>query len=788
MSGRAQRCSQGTPGISAPEDVLPVVHHRSAADVAVDLSSCDREPIHIPGAVQPHGVLIAVDAVSRRILQISENSGLVLGREPADLLHGYADALVGADAYAALLRTTSDAAHAGDAIPVEITDGGTRRAFDGIAHAAHDGVTIVELEPAEPPSIPALERFFSIVRRGLVSVQEATTVAQVCDVAAREFAWLAGFDRTMVYRFDRDWNGEVVSEQRDDALPPFLGLHYPASDVPRQARELYRRNVLRMIPDARYTPARIVPSHNPLTEAPLDLSGSVLRSVSPIHLEYLANMNVAATLTASLLKHGELWGMIAAHHRTPRFVPYRVRVACEMLARTASLRIAALEEREELAQRLRLRSLQPALLEAVAKDGSFTDAITRGTQMLDVTGAEGAVIKTEGEPILIGRTPRLRHVRRILAWLDERGGRDADQPFISDALALMNPDFAEFACEASGLLAVPLTTTSGGWLLWFRPEMVRTVLWGGDPRKPVAQGEGERISPRRSFEAWKEIVRRHARPWEASQIDAAIELRRLLSDVMMRRAREYAKLNAELARSNQELESFAHIASHDLKEPLRGIANYATFLRDDYAQHLDEHGKEIVDSMHALAKRMASQIDSMLELARVGADEPSGRNTDLGHALDDALALLAPRIAEEHAEIRRAGPLPQAAISPARAREIFINLIGNAIKYNTSDPKIVEIGVSDRVPPPTARGASQAGVPMVALFVRDNGIGIREKHFETVFRMFKRLHAQDRFGGGTGSGLAITRKIVEQNGGVMWVESETDRGSTFFFTVPVSGE
>lgn len=769
------------------EDALSVVHHRPAADVAVDLSTCDREPIHIPGAVQPHGVLIAVDPMSRRILQVSENSGALLGREAAELLHGYADALLGAETYADLIRTTTDAAHEGDAVPVEITAGGERRAFDGIAHAAHGAVAIIELEPSEPPSIAMLERFFSIVRRGLARVQEATTVARVCDVAAFEFAWLAGFDRTMVYRFDRDWNGEVVAEQRDDALPPFLGLHYPATDVPRQARELYRRNVLRLIPDARYTPARIVPSHNPLTEMPLDLSRSVLRSVSPIHLEYLANMNVGATLTASLLKHGELWGMIAAHHRTPRFVPYRVRVACEMLARTASLRITALEERDELAQRLQLRSLQPALLEAVAKDGSFTDAIARGRQLLDVADAEGAVIKTEGEPMLIGRTPRLRHVRRILAWLDERGGRDTDQPFISDALALMNPEFAEFAAEASGLLAVPLTTTSGGWLLWFRPELVRTVLWGGDPRKPVGEGEGERISPRRSFEAWKEVVRQHARPWEASQIDAAIELRRLLSDVMMRRAREFAKLNAELARSNQELESFAHIASHDLKEPLRGIANYATFLRDDHGQHLDEKGLEIVGSMYALAKRMASQIDSMLELARVGADEPSGRNTDLTHALDDALALLDPRIAEERAEITRPETLPHAAISPARAREIFINLIGNALKYNTSDPKIVEIGVADRVPPATVRGANQAGGPMVTIFVKDNGIGIRQKHFETVFRMFKRLHAQDRFGGGTGSGLAITRKIVEQNGGVMWIESEPDRGSTFFFTVPVFG-
>jgi light-regulated signal transduction histidine kinase (bacteriophytochrome) len=756
-----------------------VVHSGAVAAATVDLTNCDREPIHVPGAVQPHGLLLAFEPHAERVVQISENARALLGRDPAGLLQERLDKVLGRSAAAAVLRLaeSTDVASAGVRLEIE----GEQSEFDAIVHHS-GGLVVVELEPAEPPPPGTLDAFFSLVRTAVARLQSTATVNEACDVLAAEAARVTGFDRTMVYRFDRDWNGAVVAERCVPELPPFLGLHYPASDIPRQARELYRRNALRLIPDASYTPARIVPALNPLTDAPLDLSRAVLRSVSPIHLRYLANMGVVASCSASILKHGELWGMVAMHHRTAHFVPYRARVACEMLARTAALQITALEESEEFAYRMRLRALQPALIDAVSREGGFTEAIAGG-ELLEIADAEGAAIRTEGEPILVGATPRLRHVRQLLAWLDQRG--TDEEPFVTDSLALMNPDFEPCKDTASGLLAVPLTTTKGGWLLWFRPEVTRTVAWAGDPLKPVH--DGGTLSPRESFATWKEVVANHARPWQQAQVDAAIELRRLLSDVMMRRAREYAKLNADLARSNEELESFAHIASHDLKEPLRGLSHYATFLREDYAGRLDDRAREMLDAMTGLTRRMETQIDSMLELARVGEDEPSGRNTDLGAALDEALALLGPRIQHERAEIRRT-PLPKALMSPARAREVFLNLIGNALKYHDGGGPRIEIGVAPSTAPLAhvrASTVSPSG-PMATVFVRDSGIGIRDKHLETVFRMFKRLHGQDRYGGGTGSGLAIARKIVERNGGSMWVESTYGQGSTFYFTVPVS--
>ena len=749
-----------------------------------DLTTCENEPIQIPGAVQPHGMLLAIDAQSGRILSVSANAEQFLSKGAPAFLNANIESLFGEGALERLRSAVESDARLTQVYVERRAIGERAEVFDVIAHRSENAF-IVELEPAELHRTADPELFLDAVRTAVTRIQAELTFEDLTKTIVHEIAHLSGFERVMLYRFDRDWNGEVIAEVCPSDLAPWLGLHYPASDIPRQARELYRRNMLRLIPDARYEPVPLVPTINPVTERPLDLSLSVLRSVSPVHLEYLANMNVRATLTISLLKHGQLWGMIAGHHRSPKYTSYRVRTACELIGRTASLQIATHEDSAESEQRLRLRSLQPALLEALNREGEFGEAIATGA-LLEIAGAEGAAIKTEGEPQLVGKTPRMRDVRHILAWLEERDKSDGDQPFVTARLPLENPNFSDIKDTACGLLAVPLTTTKGGWILWFRPEVVRTVTWGGDPRKPVVD-DGRRISPRKSFEAWKEHVNLHALPWQNAQIEAAVELRRLVSDVMMRRAREYAQLNAQLARSNQELESFAHVASHDLKEPLRGIHHYASFLVNDYSEKMDDQGRQMLASMASLAERMERQIQSLLTLALVGSDEEQNGDADANVALDDVLELLAPRL--EGFAVER-GDLPRVRIAQPRLREVFVNLVSNAIKYTDKDEKRIAIGVVERKRPahrPLPATAGPESDRMATFYVTDNGIGIKEKHLESVFRMFKRLHAREAFGGGTGAGLAIARKIVEQHGGSMWVESVPNEGSTFYFTVPLAG-
>ena len=334
----------------------------------------------------------------------------------------------------------------------------------------------------------------------------------------------------MVYRFDEDGHGSVDAEVVDEGLDRYLGLHYPASDIPRQARELYLENWLRIIPDARYAPARLVPALRPDTGAPLDLSFAVLRSVSPIHLEYLANMGVRASMSLSLVVGDQLWGLIScAHHSGARFVPYEVRSVCEALGRLTSLQIAALEARESADLRAARRGTLESLAAGMrAGDEVLEGLVSRPAELLGLVGATGAAA-VEGDQVrTCGRTPPAQVVTAIAQRLPT--SHDATTVSTS-SLSDLVPEAGGCADVASGLLAVAIPGSPPRWVMWFRPEAVHTVSWGGDPRKPVEPDASMRIHPRRSFELWKEEVRHRSRRWTLADRDAAEELRRFAVEI-----------------------------------------------------------------------------------------------------------------------------------------------------------------------------------------------------------------------------------------------------------------
>jgi len=252
-------------------------------------------------------------------------------------------------------------------------------------------------------------------------------------------------------------------------------------------------------------------------------------------------------------------------------------------------------------------------------------------------------------------------------------------------------------------------------------------------------------------------------------------------------AQELAEANAFLSRSNRDLDEFAYVASHDLREPLRGIHNYATFLLEDYADKLDAEGRLKLETLRRLSKRMDTLIDALLQFSRVGRTELAIQRTNLQQVLDGVLDLLRIRLEEQGVEIRVPTPLPAVVCDRVRIGEIFENLIVNAVKYNDKPERWVEIGMapsaSDRPEPAAGAGKRPRTKPPTVFYVRDNGIGIPERHREIVFRIFKRLHGRDKFGGGTGAGLTIVKKIVERHGGRIWIESIPGEGTTFFFTL-----
>ncbi|OWL96950.1 hypothetical protein CBQ26_07950 [Deinococcus indicus] len=749
----------------------------------VDLTNCDREPIHIPGAAQPHGVMLVLR--DDQAVQVSGNTAQHFGLEVAEVLDGGLERLLEPEVLERVRASLRSEPLDDNPLFLLSAPAGGRGLFDLIAHR-RAGLTILEFEAVNTgrPRVDA----YAEVKRALNRLNSTSGLAEFTSVLAREVQQLTGFDRVMVYQFGEDGTGTVIAEERRDDLTPFLGLRYPASDIPRQARALYVQNPLRIIADVSYEPAPMFSRET--GSEPLDMSYCVLRSVSPVHIQYLKNMGVGASMSVSLVHGKELWGLIACHHQTPRHLPYDLRSACELLGQVASVQVSARQEQLDQSYRLNLKAAQTQLVERMAEERDLLEALVGSdTNLLQLIHTPGAAVILNGETVLLGVTPPREQIQALQMWLDVHADGDV---LHTAALSQEYPPAAAFTAQASGLLAVRLSQSRHDYVMWFRPEELQTVTWGGDPNKPVevAPDGSERLTPRRSFEAWMETVRGRSRPWLPEELAAARALRRAIMSVVLRRMDELGALNdhlersnADLERSNADLDAFAYIASHDLKEPLRGLHNYSVFLLEAYEHQLDEDGAAKLRTLVRLTQRMDALIDSLLLYSRVGRMDLSFRATDLNELMREVLDVLSPRLEQLRVNVQVAPDLPTLTVDRVRTGEIFSNLITNAMKYNDKPQPAVQIGTLR--PEERADLPVPAGVPDHAtiLFVSDNGIGIREKHFENIFRIFKRLHARDQFGGGTGAGLTIVRKIVERHGGQIWVNSEYGQGSVFYFTL-----
>lgn len=740
----------------------------------VELVACEEEPIHIPGCIQDYGVLLVLSLPSLRILQVSANSDRYLGMAAANLLEQTIEVVLQGEPLEMLRAQVSpDKRFQFEPLRLSLSVGENLHYFLGYVYPQPETV-ILELEHFPSPPATDATGFCQRTKAAISRLEMGADVLDLCQLAAREIRQISGFDRVMIYRFDVQGNGEVVAEDKPDEMEPYVGLHYPAADIPARARQLFQRNALRAIPDIERPPAPIVPLNNPLTDEPLDLSDTLLRGVSPIHIRYLQNMGVRGSMTIPLLKRQQLWGLVACHHRTPKVPTYEARTTCELLAKVLSLGLAAQEGARTYEYRIDLKSTQTQLLELMSATSNWAEGLLHGQpNLLNLFGASGAAICQPGRCEATGQTPSVSQIEALVSWI---ATQTPDPVFQTDALCQVYADAEAYREIASGVLAIALSNCAQTYLLWFRPEVVQTVNWAGDPHKNLeveVKSEGLYWHPRASFALWQEIVRGKSIAWEPYEVEAAMDLREAILQIVLKRADELAKLNERLQQSNQDLDAFAYIASHDLKEPLRGLHNYSHFLLEDYADVLQEDGVAKLQTMIRLTQRMEDLLDSLLYYSRLDRTELSVQTTDLNEILTRVLEMLGPRIEETQAEIRIPRALPTVYCDRVRVGEVFGNLIANAIKYNDRLEKWVEIGFLDSTEP-------------TVFYVRDNGIGIREKYIEKVFQIFKRLHGPKQYGGGTGAGLTIVKKLVERHGGRVWVESEFQQGSSFYFTL--SGE
>ncbi|MBR8832206.1 MAG: Phytochrome-like protein cph1 [Chroococcopsis gigantea SAG 12.99] len=734
-----------------------------------NLSRLAQEPIHLYNRIQPYGIVLVLEEPSLKVIQISNNAPSMLGMSIDDLIENNLDEIFDSFQIEKIKEGLENDNFDG-VNPTKLwarVKGDDYLVFDATFHRNLEGLLILELEPAlSYESIPFLS-FYHLAKTSISKLGRSASLTDYCQIIVQEVRKLTGFDRVMLYRFDEQNHGHVIAEDKIPELEPYLGLHYPESDIPAPARRLLSSNWIRIIADARSGPVDMIPQK----ETSLDLTFSTLRSPSPCHLEYLHNMGVGASLTISLLKDNQLWGIIACHHQTPKYVPYELRKACEFLGRVVFSEISSREETEDYDYRMRLAYINSALIDRMAVEENFVDGLIKpDLNILYLANAGGAAICFGGNYTTLGKTPNEDELNHLVHWLQNNV---REEVFSTNSLAHIYADAQQYKDVASGLLVIPISKRN--YVLWFRPEVIQTVNWGGDPNKAydLKHHDGDyQMCPRKSFQLWKETVKLKSLPWKTVEINAALELRKAMINIVLRQADELAQLAQDLERSNAELKKFAYVASHDLQEPLNQVANYVQLLEMRYREALDEDASEFINFAVEGVSLMQNLIDDVLAYSKVDMQGNELILTETGSALDKALANLRGRILETGAVITH-DALPTIMAEKTQLMQLFQNLIGNAIKFRSNNPPQIHIGVER--------------LEEEWLFsVKDNGIGIDPRYSDRIFIIFQRLHTRDEYQG-TGMGLAICKKIIECHRGRLWVESELEQGATFYFTIPVGG-
>jgi light-regulated signal transduction histidine kinase (bacteriophytochrome)/CheY-like chemotaxis protein len=558
-------------------------------DNSIDLTNCDREPIHIPGSIQPHGCLIACDISAVTVLRHSANAPKLLGI-PGDANGQPLEAILGEQAAHTIrnaLSRTSDPARPALIFSLRLLSG---NAFNIAVHR-FKSTAIVEFEADDAPLIQPLEMARAMIGR-ITAIEDTDTLVRT---TARLIRALLGYDRVMVYQFGQDGSGKVTSESRRPDLESFLGQYFPASDIPQQARALYLRNTIRIISDANFERIPIVPALDASGE-PLDLSFAHLRSVSPIHCEYLRNMGVGASMSISIIVDGALWGLIACHHYEPKTLAMAERVAAEIFGEFFSLHLNALKQKNKLEAATQARQSLDRFLRLAAREGDIENAV-RGNlpDFASLIPCDGAGVWLNGKWTSIGTTPPEAAIPGLAGLA---GTMTEGKIWATHMLSNFLPDAEDYAAASSGVMIVPLSQRPRDYLLFFRKELEQTLEWAGNPEKSYETGPlGDRLTPRKSFAIWKEIVHRQAEPWSDEDREIAEATRAALVEVVLRHSElledERAKADVRQRMLNEEL-------NHRVKNILAVIKSLVSH-RSHEGEDLESYVTSLRGRIHALA-------------------------------------------------------------------------------------------------------------------------------------------------------------------------------------------
>lgn len=732
-----------------------------------DLSNCDAEPLRFIRSCQDPACMLVFYAETWRLKAYSENAP---ARFPAMVREPFAatpEAILGEDNAARLRKTATEKnyEYINPLLFVRTNAQGQEVRENLIAHE-HEGLIILEFEPRDP----AVSRagFLMQVDRTLQAIQNAGATQRMLEATVREVKRMTGYDRVWLYQFDEDHNGDIVAEVHEPDMPSFLGLRYPHTDIPKQARELYLVNQVRTVNTTVLDRDHLLISDD---DALIDLSRTANRGVSPIHQRYLQNFGTGASLSISIILDGKLWGLIACHHRSPKQLDCRMRNVLGLFSRVISGQLGLRYSAEFRVKMLQTNLIRSQLLERMNESTDIRGALlSEDDELLRMTEATGAAMYLSDEFRTTGNCPEEGEMMRIVEYLEDQESNIYHTDQFFDEL----PAAANFAHAPAGLIAARLSRRPAEYLFWFRPEKVQTVNWGGRPehRKVVEDGQ-VKLHPAISFEKWTELQKGKSDPWLQHQLDAVAGLRNDIKEVILQRFQEIRRTNQQLVSAYEELESFSYTVSHDLRAPLRSIKSYAEILEEDYGGNLDEFGRTALDTIVVNVGRMNEFINDILEFSRLGRSDLRLDSISLTETVRDVWADVShnnPCDAELRLDIQH----DHVPGDRRMLRQVLLNLISNSLKY------------ARPVPDAFVAVKSQRQNEEVIIEIADNGIGFDMKHAERIFGVFNRLVSEDDYEG-TGVGLAVVRRIVEKHGGTISVRSEPGVGTSFYIVIPLSG-
>ena len=792
---------------------------------------CDLEQVQLIGRIQAHGLLFALSEPDLIVRQVSANVSTILDRPPAKLLGDSFQAVLGIQQFEGF---RSEVLSRSTLMPtlVRVPGGGGPHQMNCIAHR-NDNVLIVELELLEGAHSVEPIDIGAHLRMPLSRIEQASDVLDLSQLAADEIRKLSGFARVMIYRFDENWNGEVIAESMSRSPVSYFGLRFPAGDIPPQVRQLFLLNPFRAIGDAASTPVQIIPEMGSLTERALDLTRSILRSASPIHIEYLRNMGVQSSMTVSIIVAHQLWGMIACHDPAPRRVDHSTRSICELIAQIFASQVASRIDNGALQLRLTSRKLLELYVGNLEASKTIADSEhLQSPLLLELFNADGLVVRTDGVASYQGVTDQgvtdqgateneeaMLSVAGKLRALSSRGIAS------SNMLSALVPGAASYASQVSGALYIGLTEGTDEYLLFLRRELVETVKWAGNPNTAVRADELGRLHPRRSFAAWSETERGRSRPWSELELENASVLRQQL--LRVRDAQKLSLLNEALgiAREAQAVQSgradMASTVLHDIGNAITGIGTRSAQLLAEPAWPENENlarlsallqsqttllatvfgerkatalGGLISNLERSLGQReitlrehvrslvgSVSHVQDILSVQRQYVNQGSSTRSRvvLSELVDDAVAIQAAALEKRavHLVRRLSADLPRLKLDRTRMVQVLCNLIRNACESFDC----VEDGSVTRV---LEISAENSGLRRVTLNLRDNGRGFSPELADTFFERGNTTKVH-----GTGLGLYSCRSTVEAHGGHIRMESEgIGKGAAVIIDLPAGQE